>query len=275
MQHLQRPNRLLCVGRAGLVASGEWNLAFCADHFCDHNIFCRGSSMNFPLYLYETPKKTHPSGTAVMLALFESATDYVVRRPNISPAFLKELSNKLGLPQAAPLGLPKNVTPEEIFHYVYAVLHSPAYRTRYSEFLKTDFPKIPLTGDPKLFRELAELGRQLAALHLLDANVAGVLNKPTSTFAVAGSNVVEKVRYVDKLRRVYINNDQYFDNVPKEAWEFHIGGYQVCDKWLKDRKGRKITIDDIQHYQRIVVALLETIRLMQAIDERIPGFPLP
>jgi hypothetical protein len=99
--------------------------------------------------------------------------------------------------------------------------------------------------------------------------------KACEDFAVAGSNVVEKVRYAENQQRVYVNKDQYFDNVPKEAWDFNIGGYQVCDKWLKDRKGRKLSVDDIQHYQRIVVALLETIRLMQAIDERIPGFPLP
>ncbi len=104
--------------------------------------------------------------------------------------------------------------------------------------------------------------------------MAGVLNKPRSPFAVAGSNVVEKVRYAENQRRVYVNNEQYFDNVPKEAWEFHVGGYQVCEKWLKDRKGRKLTVDDIQHYQRIVVALLETARIMRAIDERIPGYPI-
>jgi predicted helicase len=231
--------------------------------------------MNLPLYLYETPKKTHRSGKAVMLALFESTSDYVVRRPNISPAFLKELSIKLGLSQKTPFGLPKGVTAEEIFQYVYAVLHSPTYRKRYSEFLKTDFPRVPVTGDLKLFRDLAELGGQLVALHLLDADVAGVLNKPISPFPIAGSNLVENVRYTEKLLRVHVNDSQYFDNVTPEAWAFHVGGYQVCDKWLKDRKGRKLSVDDIQDYQRIVVALLETIRLMQAIDERIPGFPLP
>ena len=223
---------------------------------------CYDINSVFPLYLYE--EQVAKQGTAA-----------VIRRANLKPAFLKAFCDRLGLPQTDRHALPDGITPEDIFHYAYAVFHSPTYRERYAEFLKRDFPRLPLTSDLALFRDLAEIGQQLVALHLLDTEVAGVLNKPISTFAVAGSNVVEKVRYAENQRRVYVNNDQYFNNVPKEAWDFHIGGYQVCDKWLKDRKGRKLSVDDIQHYQRIVVALLETIRLMQAIDERIPGFPLP
>ncbi len=175
------------------------------------------------------------------------------------------------------------ITPEDIFHYAYAVFHSPTYRTRYAAFLKMDFPRLPLTSDLDLFRDLAALGKQLVALHLLDFAAAPSPSR-LGLFPVAGSNEVEKVRYVEPSRdgdgaaemngRVYINKTQYFDTVPPEVWEFHVGGYQVCDKWLKDRKGRKLTIDDVQHYQRIIVALRETIRLMAEIDERIPGFPL-
>jgi predicted helicase len=170
--------------------------------------------------------------------------------------------------------LPQGITPEDIFHYAYAVFHSPTYRTRYAEFLKMDFPRLPLTSDVELFRDLAALGKQLVALHLLDTQTAPVLYNTFSLFEGEGNREVEKVRYVDTSQRVYINKTQYFDTVPPEVWEFHIGGYQVCDKWLKDRKGRRLTIDDIQHYQRIVVALRETIRLMAEIDERIPGFPM-
>ncbi len=219
-----------------------------------------GSSI-FPLYLY--PDQTNAQTT----------TD-TERRPNLHPAFLKALAEKLNLSQTKPHGLPEGITPEDIFHYAYAVFHSPTYRGRYAEFLKIDFPRLPLTSDLDLFRDLAALGKQLVALHLLDLQAAPVLNMPVSPFPVADSNVVEKVRYVEKDRRVYINKEQYFDTVPPDVWEFRVGGYQVCNKWLKDRKNRKLTIDDIQHYQRIVVALSETMRLMGEIDERIPEFPI-
>ena len=230
--------------------------------------------------------RTKEGGVVFPLHLYPDASGLgfdTNRRLNLSPAFLKALAEKLNLPQTKPHGLPEGITPEDIFHYAYAVFHSPTYRTRYAAFLKMDFPRLPLTSDLELFRDLAALGKQLVALHLLDFAAAPSPSR-LGLFPVAGSNEVEKVRYVEPSRdgdgaaemngRVYINKTQYFDTVPPEVWEFHIGGYQVCDKWLKDRKGRRLTIDDIQHYQRIVVALRETIRLMAEIDERIPGFPI-
>ncbi len=256
---------MLAADNVGILATRQtrdkWD-CLAARHICGHKS-CAAYDINalFPLYLYkqQVAKEGEPK---------------LARQVNISPGFLKTLAGKLKMPQTEPDGLPQGITPEDIFNYAYAVFHSPAYRQRYAEFLKREFPRLPLTRDLALFRDLAEFGRQLVALHLLDSEVAGVLNKPRSPFAVAGSNVVEKVRYAENQRRVYVNNEQYFDNVPKEAWEFHVGGYQVCEKWLKDRKGRKLTVDDIQHYQRIVVALLETARIMRAIDERIPGYPI-
>ena len=131
-----------------------------------------------------------------------------------------------------------------------------------------------MTGDLKLFRDLAALGRKLVALHLVDTNAAPLLNTPTSLFPVVGSNEVEKVRYDETKQQVYINKTQYFKGVSTAVWEFCIGRYQVCDKWLKYRKGRKLSIDDIQHYQRILLVLRETIRLMVEIDARIPAFPI-
>jgi predicted helicase len=207
----------------------------------------------------------------MMLALFETSSEYQTRRPNFSPKFLKALAEKLNLSQIQPHGLPKGITPENIFHYTYAVFHSLTYRTRYAEFLKVDFPRLPLTSDIKLFQALAAKGMELTALHImgspkLDALITG--------FPVKGSNEVEKVQYTDKDKRVWINSEQYFSGVPKTVWEFHIGGYQVCDKWLKDRKGRKLSYDDIEHYQKIVVGLNETTRLMTEIDEAIPAWPI-
>ncbi|MFH1970105.1 MAG: type ISP restriction/modification enzyme, partial [Verrucomicrobiota bacterium] len=176
---------------------------------------------------------------------------------------LKTLAEKLGLSQSAPHGLPHDVTPENIFHYAYAVFHSPTYRTRYAEFLKIDFPRLPLTGNRDLFFRLAAMGGELVALHLMESPK---LSDLITEFPVKGTDTVEKVQHNDKDERVWINPTQYFGGVPAAVWNFHIGGYQVCEKWLKDRKGRKLTYEDTRHYQQIVVALNETIRLMTEID---------
>ena len=217
----------------------------------------------FPLYLY-AEKKSAQRGLGY-------AHD---RSPNLSPAFLKALAGKLDLSQEDPNGLPRGVTPEDIFHYAYAVFHSPTYRTRYAEFLKIDFPHLPLTSDMELFRALGTAGAELVALHLLESPK---LDDLLTDWPIKGDNLVERVDYAENGGRVSINKTQYFGGVPKAVWEFHIGGYQVCHKWLKDRKGRKLTYDDTQHYQRIVVALNETIQLMGEIDKVIDqhgGWPI-
>ena len=156
------------------------------------------------------------------------------------------------------------LTPEDIFHYAYAVFHSPAYRRRYSEFLKVDFPRLPLPGNLELFRALAHLGGDLTALHLLESPK---LAKPIAEFIGGRNPEVEKVSWARNT--VWIDKAQTtgFRGVREDVWDFHIGGYQVCEKWLKDRKGRTLSKDDIAHYQKIVVALSETIRLMKQIDE--------
>ena len=154
--------------------------------------------------------------------------------------------------------------PEDIFNYVYAVLHSPTYRTRYSEFLKIDFPRLPLTSSLDLFRALSQLGGELVALHLMESPK---LDQHLTTYTGPAAPVVEKVSWANNT--VWLDKAQKsgFRGVPENVWNFHIGGYQVCNKWLKDRKGRTLTADDINHYHRIVVALSETIRLMAEIDE--------
>ena len=167
--------------------------------------------------------------------------------------------------------------PEDVFYYIYAILHSPTYRERYAEFLKIDFPRVPLTSDPALFWALAALGRELVALHLLES--PAVL-KPVTRYPVPGDNRVEKgyPKYTrvesEPAGRVHINQTQYFDGVPEAVWEFHVGGYQVLDKWLKDRRGRQLSYDDLTHYQRVVVALQRTMALMGKIDEVIPEWPI-
>ena len=211
-----------------------------------------GAPYIIPLYLY-------PSEGEMQL-------DDGYSRSNLNPEFIKTFSNKLRLQfEADGKGdLKQTFGPNEVFSYAYAVFHSPEYRSRYTEFLKIDFPRLPLTGRKDLFRALAEKGAELVALHLMESPL---LETKITRYEVKGDHAVEKVSYDEKMQRVSINKTQYFDGVPPQVWNFHIGGYQVCEKWLKDRKGRKLTIDDIDHYQKIVVALKETIRLMSEIDE--------
>jgi predicted helicase len=141
-------------------------------------------------------------------------------------------------------------------------LHSPVYRERYKEFLKIDFPRVPYPKDKKTFKELVKLGTELRLLHLLESPK---VNQFITTFPKLGSDVVEKIKYNNG--NVIINEEQYFGKVPEAAWNFYIGGYQPAQKWLKDRKGRKLTNEEIEHYQKIIVALVETDRIMKEIDE--------
>ncbi len=181
------------------------------------------------------------------------------RRSNFSEEFLIAITNKLGY-------LP---TAEAIFYYIYAVFHSPTYRTRYAEFLKIDFPRVPLTSNNKLFCQLSTYGEELVALHLMKSPKLDTLI--TNFIETGGDRVVDPGHPKYEQNSVKINKKgDKFTGVPEEVWNFYVGGYQVCQKWLKDRKGRTLTPEDIQHYQRIVVALKETIKLMQLIDEAIP-----
>ena len=263
MRHMRQDNLALLTHRP--QSPNEFSYVYCTNMIGDQCVAANktgggGNSFQFPIYLFS-------SGQAAQGELHSKAD----RRPNFSPAFLKAMAEKLKLSQEEPYGLPKGITPEDIFHYAYAVFHSPTYRTRYAEFLKIDFPRLPLTSSIKLFRALAAKGEELVALHLLES---AKVNDFITGFPIKGDNVVEKVQYTDKDKRVWINKTQYFSGVPEAVWEFHIGGYQVCEKWPKDRKGRKLSYDDIQHYQKIVVALNETIRLMAKIDALIPSWPI-
>jgi len=239
---------------------------------CGHKS-CAAYDINtcFPLYLTtwaDDPGRPAPT------------VDAPQREPNLSPGFVRAMVDRLVL-DFVPDGkgdLESTFGPEDIFHYMYAVFHSATYRERYAEFLKIDFPQLPLTSDLVLFRALAEKGEELVALHLMESPA---LDHRITKFPITGSNEVEKVRYVEETSegglapgRVYVNKTQYFQGVEPEVWEFHIGGYQVLHKWLKDRKGRTLSYDDVTHYGKIVVALKETIRLMGEIDEVIPSWPM-
>ena len=201
------------------------------------------------------------------------------RLPNLSFEFLEVLKSRLNLKFVSDGhgDLKTTFGPEDIFHYIYAIFHSPTYRKRYAEFLKIDFPRVPLTSNVELFRRLCFLREELVALHLLESPQVTQL---ITRYPAAGDNFVEKgfpkfTAYEEgKPGYVYINKTQYFEGVPKDVWEFHVGGYQVCEKWLKDRRSRQLSFDDLMHYQKVVVALKETIRLMEEIDKAIPGWPI-
>jgi predicted helicase len=258
--HMLHNNLSLCIGRAGQVVGKEtWDIAFCSKGITDLNLFYRGGNVNLPLYLY--PVKGE----------MEFAEGH--RRPNLNPEFIKAVSNKLKLNfvEDGKGNLEETFGPEDIFNYAYAVFHSPTYRSRYAEFLKIDFPRLPLTSDKGLFKALVATGAELVSLHLMEYPK---LDNLITKYPIVGPSQVETVRYDEANQRVYINKSQYFEGIPLEIWNFHIGGYQVCQKWLKDRKGRPLTFDDSFHYQKIIVALKETIRLMGEIDTLIPTWPL-
>lgn len=259
----------------GLLAKRQckqdpFSYIWCTTELAESSVFESAYANNilFPLYLYSD------ENTA---SLFDK--DNIVSRPNFAPEFIEDFSGRLKMKFIADGKGDRRKTfgPEDVFDYMYAVFHSPTYRSRYAEFLKIDFPRLPLTADAELFRTLCALGAELVGLHLMEQHAAAVADYP-----VKGDNIVEAVRYTEpgqgaQVGRVWINKEQYFENVTPEVWAFHVGGYQVCQKWLKDRKGRKLTFDDLAHYQRIVAALAATIRLMAEIDAVIDehgGWPL-
>jgi predicted helicase len=260
MRHMLKENIALCATRQ--LSADEFRHVFVANCLVDRDplsLTTRERAHIFPLYLY--PAKG------------EMQFDGGHRRPNLNPEFIQAVSDKLGLTfiEDGRGDLEQTFGPEDIFNYAYAVFHSPTYRTRYAEFLKIDFPRLPLTSDKELFKALAAKGAELVALHLMESPT---LNSLITKYPMTGDNAVEKVTYDDNNQRVYINKTQYFEGVPLEVWNFHIGGYQVCQKWLKDRKGRTLTYDELTHYQKVIVALQETIRLMAEIDELIPEWPV-
>ena len=254
MRHMvDGQNVAFAIGRAGgAIDQGAWNIVICTNSITDLNLYRRGGNSVFPLYL--KPEEDHKHGALNFAA---------PRTVNFSEEFLRSVSNVFSA-KRTPTGLPAGLTPEDIFHYTYAVLHSPGYRSRYAEFLKIDFPRLPLTSKLELFRALARLGGELVALHLMESPK---LDIPLTTYTGPANPGVEKISYARTT--VWLDKAQThgFRGVPEAVWLFHIGGYQVCEKWLKDRKGRTLSKDDIVHYHKIVVALSETLRLMKEIDE--------
>ncbi len=254
----------------------EWAQVFATSQIaesCAISNFTREINYQFPLYLY-------PDVGRVEAALFSRWPEGKGgRTPNLDARFVDRLLQATMM-RFVPDGrgtLRKTFGPEDVLAYIYAVFHSPGYRQRYEAQLKLDFPRVPLPGDGALFRKLARHGHDLLGLHLLESPK---LDKPITTYEGPKHPEVGRVGWSDgtvwldaaktKAReghRATKPGTIGFHGVPEEVWDFHIGGYQVCHKWLKDRKGRTLSDDDIAHYQKIVVALHETIRIMAEIDE--------
>ncbi len=258
MQHfLKGKNFGLIVGRQS--TDEYWCNVQISSYIIDnrYHFSYKGISSIFPLYIY-------PETTAQQT--IGQATE---RMPNLNLEIVQQIADKLGLtfvPEkltstSKPAIEPVEIAPIDLLDYIYAVLHSPTYREKYKEFLKIDFPRVPYPKDANTFWQLVKLGGEIREIHLLDSPI---VEKYITQYPIDGDNGVVKTKYENG--KVYINDTQYFDNVPQTAWEFYIGGYQPAQKWLKDRKDRKLEFEDIFHYQKIIVALTETDRLMKEID---------
>ena len=252
MRHMLRDNMGLIMPRR-VESNPLWEHAFCTDKITEHvAVSLKTIDYLFPLYLYDgkASVKKH-SALARTLMLFEPDAAYG-RVPNLAPIILEMLAKRYG---AAP-------SPEAIFHYIYAVLHAETYRRRYAGFLKMDFPRIPFAGNRDVFGKFSALGKELVDLHLLRS---AELDTPAARFQ-GEAGPVEKIRYIEAENRISLSKIQYIEGVTPEVWAYRIGGYQVCEKWLKDRKGRTLTPDEIKQYCRLVTALQKTIVIQKAIE---------
>lgn len=230
------------------IYSNNFNHSFITSDITDRNFYKQGQiAYIFPLWLYNVEGKNQ---------LFFS-TQLESKTSNIKKEIIDLLSSSYK----------KSVSPEEIFYYIYAVLYSNIYRQKYLEFLKIDFPRIPFTKDYKLFKELSKIGKQLVDIHLLKLEF---FKDTSSRFEGDGNGLVKKVSYNSKEKRIYINETQYFTNVEPEIWNYFIGGYQVLNKWLKDRKGKYLTDEEIKTYIKIIEALKYTVEIQKEIDKLYP-----
>jgi predicted helicase len=246
----------------GAQCADDWRYVLATKAMTDFNLTGTagkfGSGFLFPLYRYpDSTKQTSTLAQAV--------------QPSLDAKLVEQLAKGVGLtytfkPEALYAhGTGKELTPLDVLDYCYAVLHSPAYRAKYKEFLKSDFPRIPFPTDAKKFRALVQLGAKLRQLHLLEWEG---IDRYITKYPVGGNNAVNKKMGKGDFTdgKVWINDTQHFANVPDVAWNFYIGGYQPAQKWLKDRHGRTLTFDDIRHYQRMIVALNETAKVMVEVD---------
>ncbi len=266
MQHMQSKNISLIIPRQAVT--DKWNHVQVSKFMSDNRIHYsnKGIPIVCPLYLYPDDKNKD---------LFQNEEERV---PNLNQEIVQQIADSLGLSfinekDTSTGSASVSFSPIDILDYIYAVLHSPTYREQYKEFLKIDFPRVPYPKDAATFWQLVKLGGEIRQIHLLESPV---VENYITQYPEDGDNVVDKPKYVPIPKNdetgvlqgnVFINDTQYFANVPLTAWKFFIGGYQPAQKWLKDRKDCKLEFEDILHYQKIIVALSETDRLMKEIDK--------
>lgn len=259
MKNLENPNLAFCTSKLG--RNVDYHNYFLTKHLTDKSITSSLDNANmFPLYIYKTNNDQ------------QTIEEENNRKPNLNQEIANKIAKKLNLEFTSEKETTENTfAPIDILDYIYAVLHSPNYRKKYKEFLKIDFPRVPYPKDQKTFWQLVKLGEEIRQIHLLESSK---VEDYITTYPKDGNNKITRkltktnIGYepVDKEKgKVWINDEQYFDNVPLVAWEFYIGGYQPAQKWLKDRKERILEFDDISHYRKIIVALSETDRLMKEI----------
>ena len=271
--HFSRKNIGLCLIR--INSRDEGLTVFITDKITDKTLLSSKDNANiFPLYLYPTDGEEQLGET---------------RKPNLDETIWRKIDacldechsggqgpiESMDPIKASPLqgDNPSHITtPEQVFDYIYGVLHTPSYREKYKEFLKIDFPRIPYPENKAEFERIVAIGNKLRKLHLMEE-----IPPQATSFDIEGDNVVSDIRFEkeipdqarnDNYGRVYINKTQYFANVPELAWNFYIGGYQPAQKWLKDRKNRTLTYDDISHYRKIIAILIETHKLMLKLEEK-------
>lgn len=243
MSHMMYENLGLISTRFVFRKEYGFHHAFVTKNVLDINqIQSPGTAQLFPLYLYVDKGEMF------------SDKEAKERKPNLNRKLVELLAEVFG----------EEPTPEETFYYIYGVLYSNVYRSKYAESLKIDFPKVPFTRNYELFKAIGKYGRKLVDLHLVRSTE---VHDSITKFQGSGDNHVESPRYVKEEKRVYINDNQYFEGIDRDTWQYQIGGYQVLDKWLKWRRAKgELSLDDIKHYCNVVTALKKTIAVQKEID---------
>lgn len=251
MRHLGGPTSF-ALSTTRTVETGSFAHVFCTrEIMVNHCVSLKEANYVFPLYLQSDESNA-------VTTLFD---DQVNLAPNLLPRLTEIVTDKESQTHSK-----REVSPENFAHYTYAILHSPTYRARFEQFLQSEFPRIPFTGRASLFWELVRLGEELVRLHLLESPK---LNSFGDSYQGGRAPAVGKPSFSDKTIWISEAKQAGFRGVSDEVWEFRVGGYQVCEKWLKDRKGRKLLSADIAHFARILAAIAETVHLMQEIDDAI------
>jgi len=256
MRHMLEGENLGLITHKREELNLPWRHAFVTSFITEHGVLSsKPTNYHFPLYIYQSKEENNPRSGSTIMMVFEPKAKYQARKPNIDQKIYETLESVYN----------KKLTPEEILYFIYGIFYSNKYRTKYAEFLKIDFPRVPFTANYELFKNISQFGKQLTELHLLKSDL---LNTPVAKYQGSGKNDrIEKIKYSEKDQRIYINNEKYFEGITPEVWNYYIGGYRVCHKWLKDRKAKLLSLTEVELYCRIVTAIYLTIDVQRKIDQ--------